>query len=195
MSFMPGDDQWKTADMVEAERVVAERSAAVDEAIAEARSVKVEIKPMTEAEVASLDEAARAPDAPQGLRDLARKVDSGQLTWRDVFDGDGMRDREVRDAVADLGRQLDDGGAIRAIAQAYEAGHTLALRQRALTDTAEIDQAVRDGRFSVTEGLLPDPTRPADDEYFGTDGYLRDHGRPARTDNTDEWFEEHSYQL
>jgi hypothetical protein len=122
MSFLTGGGDWKSTGMVRAEQLVMERAAALDAAIAKARATRVKTTPLTEAEAARIHAAATAPGAPDGMRELASRVDAGRLAWQEVFSERGMRDREVRAAVAEAGTRFDDGGVLRAVAQAIEAG-------------------------------------------------------------------------
>lgn len=74
---------------------------------------------ISEADVAQLAEAAKKADAPAELRELAKKVDGGALSWRDVLEGKAYDDPDVRRA---LTAQL---GEARELFQQFEEGYTL----------------------------------------------------------------------
>jgi sugar/nucleoside kinase (ribokinase family) len=133
------ETNWKSAEMVAAEEVLAQRAAAVDQAIAAARSAgaKAKATPLTDKEIADIDAAARTPDAPEELRRVAEKVGYGQLSWQEVFSANGMRDPEVRAALAEFRLPREELAAIEAIARAYQDGDQPAPATRPADDSFE----------------------------------------------------------
>ena len=122
------DESWKSPEMAEAERLLAEQADLVDQAIADARAVNsaIEVTPLTDREIADIDAAARAPEAPEELRRLTEKIGYGQLTWPEVFSERGMRHRDVRVALAELRLPGDELAMIESLAQAYQDGRSVA---------------------------------------------------------------------
>lgn len=56
---------------------------------------------LTDEELRGFERAARDPLAPPELRLLARKVDAGAFTWRDIAEGRCFDDPEIRAAFPD----------------------------------------------------------------------------------------------
>ncbi|MGW6449858.1 hypothetical protein [Lentzea sp. NPDC055074] len=54
---------------------------------------------LSPADVAEIEKFARSKDAPNALKDLQRKVDSGALSWRDITSGQAVNDPEVQRAM------------------------------------------------------------------------------------------------
>lgn len=98
----PAQDAWKTPEIRQAE-------SALDSTVSKSRQLlkdleKIRLKPLpktdTPERVEALKTAASKPDAPAALRLVKRKVDAGELTWKDVASGKAFADPEVR-ALAD----------------------------------------------------------------------------------------------
>lgn len=91
-------DAWKTPEIREAE-------SSLDRSLAKSRELlkkldKAKIRPTdpsaSDAEIASLEAAAKRSDAPAEMRLLARKVDAGELSWKDIAEGRAFNDADVR---------------------------------------------------------------------------------------------------
>ncbi|GGM87285.1 hypothetical protein GCM10011609_24850 [Lentzea pudingi] len=54
---------------------------------------------LSPADIAEIEKFARSKDAPNALKDLQRKVDSGELSWRDIASGRAVNDPEVQRAM------------------------------------------------------------------------------------------------
>lgn len=54
---------------------------------------------LSEKDLAEIEKAAKAPGAPAALKDLQRKVDSGQLSWRDIAAGKALGDEDFQRAM------------------------------------------------------------------------------------------------
>ena len=118
MTPSPSDDTWKTAQLRAAE---ADLLAAVERGrrtLAQAQRFKAQIRQsrVCDDDIRLLDEAARAHDAPRALRQLAQRVDDGELTWRQIVDGKVMDDPGVRaafepnlDKLAQVYRKFEEG--------------------------------------------------------------------------------------
>jgi hypothetical protein len=110
-------------------------------------------------------EADRA-DAPEEMRILKRKVDAGELSWKDVLEGRAYQDEDVRNALtARLGPLTD-------VYQDFEDGHT--------STTCWKPRAKR-GRSATPATSYPAPSPPAEqseEDYFGSDAALEDPGTP-----------------
>ncbi|GAA1338322.1 hypothetical protein [Saccharothrix algeriensis] len=65
----------------------------------EATGVQLRSRGLSEADYAEISRFARSAAAPRELRDLARRVDSGELSWRDVASGERAGDEGVQRAV------------------------------------------------------------------------------------------------
>lgn len=167
MDVRPGPADWKTPGMIRAEQRLAKAAEDVDVAIAKARAVKrTKPKPLTDEEVQKLDELSREKDAPKGLQELAKLVDSGRYSWRDVFDARSLDDPKVRAALKETSKDfVDDKGLLKAINDAKVAGYTM----------EEIQRAMRAGRFSTRGILSGRPKRQPDDEDdFGDGSIMRE---------------------
>ena len=65
----------------------------------EAVQVQTRGADLSPADIAEIEKFARSKDAPNALKDLQRKVDSGQLSWRDISSGHAVNDPEVQRAM------------------------------------------------------------------------------------------------
>lgn len=100
---MTMDYSWKTPELREAE---ANLRAAVDhgrETLVAARRFKAGLRParrLSDEDVAAIERAAGASDAPAELRALASRVQRGELTWRAIVDGEALDDPDVQAVMA-----------------------------------------------------------------------------------------------
>lgn len=118
MSHPITDDSWKTPQLRAAE---ADLRAAVEhgrQALARARQFRAQIRPsrVSDEDIRQLDQAAHAPDAPRELRELAERIDRGELSWRQIVDGEAIDDPGVRaafegqlDRLAQVYRKFEEG--------------------------------------------------------------------------------------
>lgn len=74
--------------------------AGLDEAIAKAEQVEQRTnRPgLSDRDIERIEEYAKSADAPKAMKDLQKKVDDGDLTWRDIASPRHFNDPEVRDA-------------------------------------------------------------------------------------------------
>lgn len=88
----------------------------VDKVSREASKVQLRSSGLSQADLAEINRAAHGPNAPRELRELARRVDSGEMSWQDIASGRAVNDPGVQAALAtgvpDLQRaytQLQEG--------------------------------------------------------------------------------------
>lgn len=119
----PDLDSWKPPALREAE-------AQLDETMTKARDLikktEEKLKQLPDVDhtakpedIQRLKAAAERPDAPAEMRALKKKVDAGELSWKDVLEGKALKDPVVQAA---MGARL---GEMREIYQEAEAGATL----------------------------------------------------------------------
>ncbi|GHH39633.1 hypothetical protein [Lentzea cavernae] len=65
----------------------------------EASRVQTRGADLSPADIAEIEKFARSKDAPNALKDLQRKVDSGALSWRDIASGNAVGDPDVQRAM------------------------------------------------------------------------------------------------
>ncbi|GAA3881272.1 hypothetical protein GCM10022243_52340 [Saccharothrix violaceirubra] len=75
------------------------RDAAVLETARQSSQVAMRSRGLSEADLAEIDRAAKAPGAPRELRELARRVDAGELSWKDIASGKAADDEGVQGAL------------------------------------------------------------------------------------------------
>jgi hypothetical protein len=110
-------DAWRTAAVEQAQARLTEVAAQADEAIARARSLRISpTPPLSEDDIHRIQQAARSQNASREMRELQRRIDRGEFTWRDVVDGRQMHDPGVRAALgaslaemARVYRQFEEG--------------------------------------------------------------------------------------
>ncbi|MEV6237498.1 hypothetical protein [Lentzea sp. NPDC051838] len=54
---------------------------------------------LSPSDIAEIEKFARSKDAPNALKDLQRKVDSGAMSWQDITSGRAVNDPEVQRAM------------------------------------------------------------------------------------------------
>lgn len=170
MSNPTDESRWKTSAMIRAEIDLDEAALQVDEALARAEEMSFDNPPLSDEDVERFEQAARDPNAPDQMKQLAKRVDEGSFTWRDVAEGKVMRDPDVRAAFAEAGKHVD----MTPIQQGAEM-----LKQG--MSPAEVAEALRgDAPSSASEDTAedtaptPEPPRRGrpreevdDDDYFG----------------------------
>jgi hypothetical protein len=162
------DDSWKPAVLREAE-------ARLDETVERSRELEQEVDQLelpqqppvaSPEDVTAFKAEADRADAPEEMRILKRKVDAGELSWKDVLEGRAYQDEDVRNALtARLGPLTD-------VYQDFEDGHTL---------DDVLEAAGETGPLSDTATSYPAPSPPAEqseEDYFGSDAALDDPGTP-----------------
>lgn len=75
------------------------RGARLEEVAREASKAQGRGADLSPADIAEIEKFARSKDAPNALKDLQRKVDSGELSWRDIASGRAVNDPEVQRAM------------------------------------------------------------------------------------------------
>lgn len=117
------EQDWRTPEVRRAEAELDASMDAMEEVLRSAQELQDSLRPAeptaTEEDIRALEQAAARPDAPAELRALQRKVDAGELTWRDVLEGRAYEDPEVRAALEpNLAR-------MGTTYQLFQEGHTL----------------------------------------------------------------------
>jgi hypothetical protein len=110
-------DAWRTAAVEQAQARLTEVAVQADEAIARARSLRISpTPPLSEDDIRRIEQSARSQNASREMRELQRRIDRGEFTWRDVVDGRQMHDPGVRAALgaslaemARVYRQFEEG--------------------------------------------------------------------------------------
>ncbi len=114
--------------MQQAEARLDEVVAQADRAIATARSLRIPpTPPLSEDDIRRIEEAARSRDASREMRELQRRIDGGEFTWRDVAEGRHLNDPGVRavlganlDQMARVYRQFEEGYHLDEVVEAYQ---------------------------------------------------------------------------
>ncbi|MCX2946914.1 hypothetical protein [Lentzea sp. NEAU-D7] len=75
------------------------RGARLEKVALEASKVQTRGADLSPADIAAIEKFARSKDAPNALKDLQRKVDSGELSWRDIASGRAVGDPDVQRAM------------------------------------------------------------------------------------------------
>ncbi|MDX3658975.1 hypothetical protein PV646_16855 [Streptomyces sp. ID05-26A] len=75
------------------------RGARLEKVALEASKAQGRGADLSPADIAEIEKFARSKDAPNALKDLQRKVDSGELSWRDIASGRAVNDPEVQRAM------------------------------------------------------------------------------------------------
>ena len=128
----PGtDDGWKTAELRAAEAGLHAAAERGRQAVLRAQQFKAQITPsrVTDGDIGQLEQAAHAHDAPRELRELAERVDRGELSWREIVDGEVMDDPGVRaafevnlDRLAQVYRKFEEGFSLEDVMESEGAG-------------------------------------------------------------------------
>jgi hypothetical protein len=157
------DDSWKTPELRKAEAELdltmaksRKLIAQVEEKLAQMPDIDTTAKPE---DIAAIKAAAEKPNAPAEMRELKKKVDAGELTWKDVLEGKALKDPAVRAAMA--GRL----GEMREIYQEVEEGATLEdiLEARGVSST---DNVMSSGSDAPTQQQSAAPVKPTEEDYF-----------------------------
>ena len=87
---------------------VERRMADVEQTARAASQVQLRSRGLTQADLAEISRFAHSPGAPRELKELARRVDAGEMSWEDVASGRAVDDegvqRALRTGVPDLQR-------------------------------------------------------------------------------------------
>ncbi|MCR3750722.1 hypothetical protein [Lentzea californiensis] len=75
------------------------KGARLEKVALEASKVQTRGGDLSPADIAAIEKFARSKDAPNALKDLQRKVDSGALSWRDIASGQAVHDPDVQRAM------------------------------------------------------------------------------------------------
>jgi hypothetical protein len=75
------------------------RGAQLEKVALEASRVQARGAGLSPADVAEIEKFARSKDAPNALKDLQRKVDSGVMSWQDITSGRAVNDPDVQRAM------------------------------------------------------------------------------------------------
>lgn len=89
---------WKTPEIRAAEDMVEERMIQAEEALAKATRFESELPEvkLTDERIEEIEQQIRNGNAPPEIVAFQRRVDEGELGWRDVADGTALRDESVR---------------------------------------------------------------------------------------------------
>lgn len=75
------------------------QGARLEKVALEASKVQTRGGDLSPADIAAIEKFARSKDAPNALKDLQRKVDSGAMSWRDIASARAVNDQDVRRAM------------------------------------------------------------------------------------------------
>lgn len=75
------------------------RGSRLEKVALEASKVQTRGGDLSPADIAAIEKFARSKDAPNALKDLQRKVDSGEMSWRDISSGKAVNDPDVQRAM------------------------------------------------------------------------------------------------
>jgi hypothetical protein len=89
------------------------------------------------------------------MRILKRKVDAGELSWKDVLEGRAYRDEDVRNALSAMLDPLSE------VYRDFEDGHTL----DEVLEAGGITGPLKDTGAGYP--AAPPEEQPEDDDYFG----------------------------
>lgn len=165
-------DSWKPASLREAQARLNESLANSNELI---KQVDEKLKQLPEIDhtakpedVSAMKTAAERPDSPAALRELKKKVDAGELSWRDILEGRALKDETVREVMAS---RL---GEMREIYEEAEQGATLEeiLEARGVTSGSVF------GGSSQSYPQTTPAAAPSEDDYF-SDGIMNRGSSPA----------------
>lgn len=78
---------------------VEKRMANVEETARAASQVQLRSRGLTQADFAEISRFANSPGAPRELRELARRVDAGEMSWEDIASGRAVDDEGVQRAL------------------------------------------------------------------------------------------------
>ncbi|MDQ3403360.1 MAG: hypothetical protein M3548_08190 [Actinomycetota bacterium] len=115
------DSTWKSVPLREAEVRLDVALASLDATLnqVDEQFEHREETSLSDADIRKIEEHARSADAPRDLRELQKRVDAGEMTWRDITSGRTADDEGVR-------RALESG--LPQMRQAYtllEEGHSV----------------------------------------------------------------------
>lgn len=120
----PRDPQnWMTPTMRRLQAELDGVGKIADDAIARAEGVRVVERRLSDEEIQLLTEAAEQPSAPEALRQLRERVESGAYSWRDIAEGRAFSDPAVVQAYTEAGAQVD-GTVVRQIVAELQEGAT-----------------------------------------------------------------------
>jgi hypothetical protein len=162
----PDLDSWKPPALREAEAQLAETMTkarklikTTEEKLKQIPDVDHTAKPE---DIQRLKAAAERPDAPAELRALKKKVDAGELSWKDVLEGKALQDPAVRAAMS---ARL---GEMREIYQEAEAGATL----EEILEARGVTGSVLTGDGPTRPQAAAPPVRQSEDDYFAGNSFL-----------------------
>ncbi|WP_439658679.1 hypothetical protein ACSHWB_40855 [Lentzea sp. HUAS TT2] len=75
------------------------RGARLEKVALEASRVQTRGADLSPADIAAIEKFAKSKDAPNALKDLQRKVDSGAMSWQDIASGRAVNDPDVQRAM------------------------------------------------------------------------------------------------
>lgn len=132
---MSEPSSWKTPEVREAEAGLAVAVERAREAVAKAQQVSARLKPtrLSDEDLRQIDQAARARGASPELKALVERVDRGELSWRQIVDGEAMHDPGVRAAFEANAARLAQ------VYRKFEEGYTLDEVLEAETTAREDD--------------------------------------------------------
>lgn len=107
---------------------------------------------LSEQDLAEIERFAKSPGAPKELKDLQRRVDSGEMSWADVAAGRALNDEGVQKALA-VG--------VPDLQRAY----------RAIEEGQDIDDIIASGNPAAQQ---PPRRRDDDDEDDGPSQFRED---------------------
>ncbi|GLZ33225.1 hypothetical protein Lesp02_54130 [Lentzea sp. NBRC 105346] len=76
------------------------RISGLDQVAQQASQVRTRSKGLSEQDIAEIERFARTPGAPKELKDIQRRVESGEMSWQDISAGRVVNDEGVQKALA-----------------------------------------------------------------------------------------------
>lgn len=161
---MTAPDPWRSNPVVAEGLAKLERAEVeLDQKVLEAKQMQRQMPRggLSQEDIQQIEEHARSKDAPKELRELQKRVDRGDLSWRDIGEGRFLDDPGVRAALS---------GSVEGMRQAYTM----------IEEGQDIDDIVDLGGppAPVSPSDSEEDTEPRrrdgdfpDDEYFGRSIY------------------------
>ncbi|NYH78678.1 Arc/MetJ-type ribon-helix-helix transcriptional regulator [Actinopolyspora biskrensis] len=96
------NEDWKTQEIRDAEAALEEALANAERVGARADEMNRELPEakLSEEQTERIEQLVRRGEAPEGIAELQRRVDEGELSWEDVAEGRALQDEGVQSAFA-----------------------------------------------------------------------------------------------
>ncbi|NHD16505.1 MULTISPECIES: hypothetical protein [unclassified Actinopolyspora] len=96
------NEDWKTQEIRDAEAALEEALANAERVGARADEMSRELSEskLSEEQTERIEQFVRRGQAPEGIVELQRRIDEGELSWDDVAEGRALQDEGVQSAFA-----------------------------------------------------------------------------------------------